>query len=209
MSDEAFWTEKIETDAGEYTIELFYDKDADNPLTNWDHPGMAFLITSARKTYQDTLSDAGRAGEAFVYFDDIDSDRDVIQHRFDKWRAIAGSPWILVSGSGYDQSHWWNWSVLVDSSQWSDVDTTHAAARDTMDVYQKWARGEFCGYVVTDPDGGQDDSCWGFDDDEYALSEAKSVVECAAEKRKIRLDNENEEKIVQANLIGAGIVGLI
>lgn len=209
---EAFLTETVDTDAGVYTIELFYDQNAENPLTNWDHTGMAFLLSGDRGAFHDSMSDADRAGEVLSHwrihqgFDETQTER-----RFDKWRAITGSPWILVTGSGngYDQSHWWYWSVLVDTTEFPDVDTARKAAIETMNVYEKWARGEFVMYDVTDPDGTNIDSLCDIDDDDYALSEARDSVAHDAIGRKIILANMAEEKMIRANLVGAGFVGII
>lgn len=219
---ESFRTETLATDAGEYRIELFYDEDAENPLTNWDHPGMSIRVTAARSSVLcDIRADGDEAAvRALRTFGDVNYDVDAVTRRYDKWRAITGSPWILVTGSGngYMQSHWWNWSVLVDeSASWTDTDgevrplfmEPVKAVQDTMDVYERWARGEFIQYDVIDPDEKIVDSLSGIDDEEYALSEAKENVGSHAEKRKILLDKEAEEKIEQANLVGAGFMGLI
>ncbi len=48
-----------------------------------------------------------------------------------------------------------------------------------VDVYDRWGRGEFAGYIVEDEDGDQLDSCWGFDDVDYCREEAKSAAEAA------------------------------
>lgn len=208
---EAFRTETVATDAGEYVIELFYDDSAENPLTDYDHPGMAFRITEDRgHVVHDTLSDADSAGNALRSLME-EHDGDELIRRYDKYRAITNTPWILVSGSGngYSQSHWWNWSVLVDMTEWPYDAELIKSAKVTMDVYQTWARGEFVYYVVTDPDGEKIDSCYGIDNEDYALTEARDNVGFFAELRKKLLDNEAQEKMIQANLVGAGFVGLI
>ena len=44
-------------------------------------------------------------------------------------------------------------------------------------VYDLYLTGSFVGYTITDPQGEETDSCWGIDDQEYAITEAKQVVE--------------------------------
>jgi hypothetical protein len=44
-------------------------------------------------------------------------------------------------------------------------------------TYDKYLRGEYVGYVVRDERGEKCESCWGIDDEDYALEEAKRVVE--------------------------------
>ena len=55
-------------------------------------------------------------------------------------------------------------------------------ARDAdgfLQRYTAWANGEGWGYVITDENGGVIDSCWGFDDTDYMLSEiAPELVGC-------------------------------
>jgi hypothetical protein len=46
-----------------------------------------------------------------------------------------------------------------------------------IEEYDRWARGDCYGYVITDPDGKElDDSCWGLIGSEYAMETAKEVV---------------------------------
>jgi len=49
--------------------------------------------------------------------------------------------------------------------------------------YSQWANGEVYGYTVTDSDGEQVDSCWGFIGLEVATSEARSAAQYAAPTR--------------------------
>lgn len=48
-----------------------------------------------------------------------------------------------------------------------------------VELYDRWSRGEFAGYIVEDEDGDKLESCWGFDDVDYCRAEAKSVAESA------------------------------
>lgn len=196
-------TETIDTAAGEYVVELHYDDDAENPLTGWDHPGMTFYVfnpgrRSDADVLTDTTSEAGAAGETLrelIYRGW--SDPNGIERRYAIWRAIAGNPWVLVSGSDdASRSDHYRWYVLVDTSaDWTDP---IAAARATMADYRTYAAGEVCGYVVKTPDGDAIDSCWGFYDDDEALEQGKGSAEYDA-----------RERTAAANLVGAGIVGLI
>lgn len=211
---EPFRTETVTTEAGDYVIELSYDPDAENPLTSYDHPGMMFYVVGGRDCYHDTIDPTYDAGAAWKHFQDVDDDFDAITRRFDKWRVITGSPWILVSGSGsgYSQSEWWTWFVLVDTTDYVGEEITKQAtnaAHATMDVYRTWARGEFVEYVITDPDGTNVDSLCGIDDEKYALREARDSVAHDAVQRKIILANMAEEKMIRANLVGAGFVGIL
>lgn len=47
-------------------------------------------------------------------------------------------------------------------------------------IYDQFIRGECYGYVITDDEGNDLDSCWGFIGMEYAIEEAKSACEHVA-----------------------------
>jgi hypothetical protein len=199
----AYRTETVDTVAGEYVIELHYDEDASNPLTDWDHPGMAFWVNydSSRLVETDTLDEPLDEAPARVMreFVRLDSDQDAVMNRFNKWRAITGSPWMLVAGEDLSsQSDYYRWFALVDTREDFGPDGHEAAVQLTMDVYRRWAAGEFCGHVVTGPDGHEVDSCWGIDDDDYALSEARATIEA-----------DVPERVAAANRVGSGFVGVL
>jgi hypothetical protein len=52
-----------------------------------------------------------------------------------------------------------------------------ATLAQEVETYDKYLRGEYVGWVVRDESGAERGSCWGFDDEDYALEEAKRVVE--------------------------------
>lgn len=181
---------------------------ASNPLTEWDHPGMQFHVSGRDSITTDTL--AGIAGNALqrivttvdeLYPRGFDVDEEIMR-RYAKWRAIAGSPWQLFTGSGQGdvQGHEWDWRVLVDTTDWpGDIE---AAVLSTMAEYQAWATGDVFGYVLNDPSGREIESVWGyygFDESrQYVIDEATATARRDAEQRK------ND-----VNLVGAGFVGLI
>lgn len=205
-------TIEVDTDAGEYVVNVYGDIDAENPLTSWDHPGMAFYVDGRDSITTDTLSDADRVGdvlgrimstvdELYPRLHDVDEET---RRRYDKWRAITGSPWQLFTGSdnGNVQGHQWNWYVLIDTSEYvNNVIDPGNAVRGTMQTYRAWAAGEVYGYVALSPDGSDVDSCWGFygdDRDGYMMEQARDSIAA-----------DVAERIEKTNLVGAGIVGLI
>lgn len=205
MSD-PYHAETVETPAGEYTIELYTDYDAPNPLKDYDHDGMAFfLYQTGDRAFLDSLVDAGDAGTALMsimeklgeYRYGGFDDEEVVRW-YAKWRAITGSAWMLVSGSGNGnvQGDWWNWLVLVDTS--TDWANPVEAVRDTMADYEKWAQGRYCGFVVKDPAGNDVASLWAIDDEDYALQEARDNIAYYV-----------NERLTAANLAGAGFIGIL
>ena len=57
------------------------------------------------------------------------------------------------------------------------------ALRQEVKVYSNWLGGGFTGYVVEDEDGETVDSCWGFDDQDYCLSQARDAADYEADRR--------------------------
>lgn len=67
--------------------------------------------------------------------------------------------------------------------------------RCEVESYDKYIRGDIVGFVV-EKDGDRVESCWGFEDYEYALEEAKSMVDCDIENR--RKEKQRKLKIISA-----------
>lgn len=49
--------------------------------------------------------------------------------------------------------------------------------QDEVSTYNLYLEGGFVGFIIEDTKGGSIDSCWGFDDIKYAISEAKDVID--------------------------------
>lgn len=207
----AYRTETVDTPAGTYTVELHSDEDSENPLTSWDHEGMAFYVSSVdySRTHAmvDTMDDADRAGDVLRQLVS-EYGQDEITRRYSKWATITDNPWTLFTGSdSASQSDFYRWYVLVDvalvylasdGNHYPSLPHPQSAARATMSDYRTWAAGEVSGYVTLSPDGAEVDSCWSFYDDDEALAEGKSSAEY-----------DSAQRVDQAARAGAGIIGLI
>lgn len=196
----AFRTETVDTPAGTYTVELHFDEDSENPLTDWDHEGMAFYVTSVdySRTHAvvDTMEDADRAGDVLRQLVS-DHNQDEVERRYRKWAAITGSPWVLVTGSdSSSRSDFYRWYVLVKGIEFTPSPAFSAHA--TMSDYRKWAAGEVCGYVTKSPDGNVVESVWGFYDDDEALEQGNTVVKY-----------DWQERLRKSWTVGAGFVGIV
>lgn len=206
---DAYSTETITTDAGDYTVALHTDMDAENPLTNWDHTGMGFWVNynSSRYVETDTLPDNDAARVLRTWVAD-EHDQDDVMRRYNKWRAITGSTWVLVAGEdSASRSDHYGWFGLVNTAETyvaSDGNTYPVfadpvgALKLTMDTYRTWAAGEVCGFVTTAPDGSEVATGWGFYDDDEALSQGRDAAE-----------HDAAERVKSANLVGAGFVGVL
>lgn len=49
-------------------------------------------------------------------------------------------------------------------------------------TYDKYLTGQICGYVIKDKTKETIDSCWGYDDSDYAISEAKNYIDHVTKK---------------------------
>lgn len=194
----------ITTDAGDYVLRFISDPcGAENPLTEWDHPGMEFYVQSGNHVTTDTTTRATRfPGIMAEHYDDVDE----ITRRYAKWRAISGTPWQLFTGSGYGncQGDQWDWYVLVDTTDWTGTysDKIEPAVRATMAEYEAWATGDVLGYTLTGPDGDEVESCWGY----YGYDANREYI---TDITTSRAEDDAAQRIEKSNLVGAGFVGLI
>jgi hypothetical protein len=198
---DAYRTEKVDTPAGVYKINLYQDiEPALHPLED-DSEVFAALVEYSgyggrwdRAT--DTLDSAGASGEALRKILAEHDEPEEVGRRYKKWAAIAGSPWVLaMAGRSTVNREYYRLALLANSDELPQV---NQAMQHAMDDYHTYANGEICGFVVLAPSGEQVESVWGFYSDDDAISEASEYVKLDA-----------AERVQQANLVGAGIVGLV
>lgn len=132
---------------------------------------------------------------------DIRCDEEMPSHELDSWELDYDSR-ACDFHIGF---------VLVKYSEWAVDKCTEALAlaNAVCDSVEKWCNGEFCGYAVfpkgygIDEDGNlcdvheldlidAEDSCWGIDDHEYALDEARSHIDHVTSRKR-------EEKTCHTN----------
>lgn len=120
------------------------------------------------------------------YTDAIDYINDCIQDVWnygyhDKSEILEWAGYAVVSGThqGYSQSDWFDYiaylSPAVIAAQGISKPTEYLEA--VMQEYADYCFGNVHGYVITDKDGNEVGSCWGFfgDYDGYVLEEARSL----------------------------------
>lgn len=197
----------IGRDTREYRVSVHHDDDAQNPRDNYDHPATQFFVTAGlHDDYVDELS--GDAGSALAVLIDRcgRSNSDDVERRFKKWRAITGSPVVLVTGSnhGYVQGAYHDWYALVDTDVLTRDGygcTPEHVAKIEADEYAAYAYGDVFGVVVTLSGNEIDDGAlWGIVD-----RHGDYVREVATEL----IDSHEKFLIDQAQLAGAGFVGVL
>lgn len=125
------------------------------PVWIYQHSGIFLRAAAERPGYPfDCKWDAGQVGWAYV-----------LKSTALKVGCKPGKRWSYVNGAGERRSGAYNEAYFVE------------AIMQEVDVYDRWGRGEFAGYIVEDEDGDQLDSCWGFDDVDYCRQEAKNAAE--------------------------------
>lgn len=66
----------------------------------------------------------------------------------------------------------WGWKVLTKKR----IAFLEKYMRDEVETYDQYLTGDVYGYVITDDNGEEVDSCWGFYGHDYCEQEAKSVI---------------------------------
>lgn len=204
-------SQTIDTQAGEYRVTWYADEFAEAP---YDH-GFHFAYDGQRDVIDVATDDM--ASEALAY----------LQDQVAGWNRASGVPYFKYSPAGIARYLRLKYGakgvrIVWDGYHTSDATSTERdrirgvawAPDDATDPdkytesavgeYRAWAEGDCFGYTVTDPSGAEIGSCWGYygfwegGEREYTLSVAIDEANADA-----------AERVAQANLVGAGIVGLV
>lgn len=200
----------IDTDAGTYVVQWFWDEDAERPYDE----GFVLLVDGSPRNID--------VREGF-------KDRDLTHAH--AWAAVAGhgrsGDWYPSRTSGaallrYLTLKGCKGVTLVDADYrpttastdpadrifgvaWAPDDATDPATYTDACLadWQAWRGGDTFGWRLLDPSGDEVDSCWGYygfstENRDYTLSAARDA---ALTDQMRRAEN--------ANLVGSGFVGLI
>lgn len=202
----------IETAAGPYTVRWLVDESADQPYD--DGFGLA-KIGSNRYIEVTHGKDADEIASLIRYHRRANAyDGNIYDGEVRSAAAIARYVRLKFGVVGVlELDDRFNTSVpsadrgeSFDGLAWTTVEAGATdpgeATRIGAQEWNAWAEGDVFGWVVEDPSGREVESCWGFygfdREYDYTLSEAKDAAEYDAARR-----------VDRANLVGAGIVGLI
>ncbi len=188
--------EPVEVAVGDgrvYRVRFPRDPDAECPRS-WDGNHALLLMNRGGATAVDEIvaSTVPHTRAAAHFLGEHRGDSDAVVRRYAMWRAITGSPYRLISGSGYAtacQSDWLTWYALTGNT---DI------ARVEVAIYRQWLAGEAFEWCLTGPDGSHVDSCSGYYDREAAEADWRAALR--AHERQLRQ---------QASLAGAGLIGVI
>lgn len=168
---------------GNYIIKIFTDDDAMNPRSDFDNAGKMVCFHKRYKLGDKTELSA----------DDFENWDELAKHLTDNEGAKVIFPLWLYDHSGITISakpFSCSWDsgrvgfIYMDDKGLEefggDIETAKRCLLSEVEVYDDYLRGNVYGYTVTDLQGNEIDSCWGYFgdyDSEYGvLSEAKAVA---------------------------------
>ena len=159
------------------TCSIYYDLDCsnDNPR-NWDNLGRIIVPENCRYlkseedcpelSWDDKEADLKYLREKYIYVFPVF----VLDHSAVKFSTeFINSPW----------GHWdcgqIGWIVIDENdlkyySEKIDEKRALEIAEGELETLTQWANGEVYGYILTDPDGNELGSCWGY----YSIEDIKS-----------------------------------
>jgi hypothetical protein len=151
---------------------VFPDEDPMNPRTDWD-AAATFVIKPNRYVAGDEP-----ASSEYAYMSSAAAVRNVIELEHE---PVAILPiYMLQHGSTHLSTTPFNDAWDSGQCGWAFVragDSTQAEAEDLiraeLAMYASYVAGEVYGVVVTDADGEEVDSCWGY----YGIDEARAAAE--------------------------------
>jgi len=211
-------TDKIDTPTGEYTIELHYDDGPEQPydegfglalvgdrrhcdLNTGEHSDEILSLIryhSRENAYNGNIYDSEiRSAAAIARYlrvkyglkgiREIDHDFHVSEPSSDRGEAIHGLAWAPDDAT--------------DPYKYTD---------NAIKEWRAWANGEVYGFIVSGPDDEHVDSCWGFyGDEEYMLEIAHDGINTDVETRLETAERITQERLIAANHVGAGFIGII
>jgi len=162
------------------TIEIHQDQDAQSPY-EWGDEGL-FLVANHRDFY------VPEPGEIRVTNDASELvERWKETHWIFRLEAYIHSGVVLaLSREGNFPDRQWDVSqlgfVFASKKEWLLPKSARKAALSLISGWNMYLAGDVWGYVV-DPDGINEESCWGFYGFDYCVEEAKSVAEHVAKKK--------------------------
>lgn len=203
------------TEDGRYRITISYDSDTDSPRT-WTNGTVMHTFDSRWNSPDGTRCDDRRhnAVHPLIPAEYVEGGR-VDMRRARRWVNLFGASAGILDivslhrghdgtlstdrdtedAEGYAVITEDSWAETMGGSEPFSLDTANEMITAEVDVYNKWANGEFTSYLVerqlnwTRVDSDETMTTWdvegavgGFDDEEYAFSEAVDSLPAGAER---------------------------
>ncbi|ATW60050.1 hypothetical protein SEA_PHLORENCE_76 [Mycobacterium phage Phlorence] len=199
----------IPTPAGDFTMTWYVDDFADRPFNY----GFAVFMVDERGN--DWIVDGPVPVDAYHQ---LRWSKSSDQYDYERRSGAAVVRWLTLKGhkgvtlldqhyapvepsaDRFDNSYF---GIAVAPADLPE-DMVDEYVRGCLREWQAWAAGDTFGWVLSDPEGTEVDSCWNYfgfwdgDEQDYTLRRAEAIAEADAEARKVR-----------ANMVGAGFVGIV
>lgn len=181
-------------------VSLFTDTDCDNPREAWDNLG-EMICFHGRYTLGDEEA-ARRHGIKVSDFSSFEEMEEALEKKFSvvvplymfdhSGIAIQTTPFSCRWDSGqigFICASRENILKEYDRKRLSKGLLIKVRERlvHEVEMYDKFVRGDVCGYIAYDNDGEEISSCWGYYDEEHALADGLSEIGCT-EKNACKAD---------------------
>lgn len=164
-----------------YTLRILTDDHPDSPA-NWDNLGQ-IAYCSSRYTLGTECVSQDRLREIAAGIEDGSLIGLPVYAYVHSGSTISTSPFSCPWDSG--QSGLVYCTKEQAQKEWGDDHEANALRllRGEVETFDQYLRGDVYGYTITDKDGDEVDSCWGFYGIKYAEEEAQSALTYWAEKQ--------------------------
>ena len=212
---------------GDATITLYYDENPESPRTSWDNLGKMYCkhrhyrlgdeeIADDYDSWEDVVAAMKDEHQAMVVLPLYLHDHGALSMSTgafsDPWDS-GQVGWICDTAEGRELLGFDLGKELAGAEEGAEaaiatyedfLDRLGNMLRSEVGVYDQYLRGDIYGYIVTDDDGEEHDSCWGFYGEEDALEAAREQADWVnAHLRKLRIQAFVEEVEASATLASA------
>ena len=164
------------------TCSVYYDEGGwDESPRTWDNLGR-IIVPEGCKYVKNELTPEDEEGNDLLKWKTKDEEEQTLNELYEYVFPLYVLDHSAVAFStGFINSPWGHWDcgqigwivVTREDAEKENVTTwerAHEIIKAELDILTKWANGEVYGYILTDPDGNELDSCWGY----YSIEDIKS-----------------------------------
>lgn len=181
-----------------YTIELMIDETPQDPR-EWSNLGTMLCF---HKTYN-LGDDVGISSDEFSSWDEVKDyikqidgilitplylyDHTVLRMKTGQFQSLPqGHKRFDTMPVGFIYTTEERIKEMFGTDKITDEDLEHAkkVLENEVNIYDKYISGQVYGFQITNPDGGYEDSCWGFYDPSNALQEAQGIIGYQVKQKK-------------------------
>ncbi len=177
-------------------LEIVQDENPSSPA-EWGNTDV-FLVANHRQFYVPV------PGEKRLpqYANDLADRFAKTHHIFDLEAYIHSGVVLALSREGNFPDRQWDVSqlgyVFVSKKEWKTREKAREAALGLIETWNQYLSGDVWGYIITDDEGNDVESCWGFYGEDAAREEGESML--AACIKHAEAEREKQKHAGQAEL---------